>query len=112
MPSLHKLTESEFKDVFENLDVDCIVPILMDLKLLSPQDRDKLGSKSKKPAVKIIINKAREHEDGAELFQCGLMKSLEIVGHQKILSVLFPKANLLQQQGSHYILYILVHNTL
>jgi len=103
MPPLRVLTESEFKDVLENLDVDCIVPILVDLKLLLSKDCAKLANKSGKPAVKLIINKAREHDNGAELFQHALIKSFEIEGHQRILSLLFPKANLFQQPGLYCI---------
>jgi len=90
MPSLHKLTVSEFQVVSNNLDVDRIVPILLKLDLLSTQDHEKLVQKSGKPAVKIIINRAKEHEKGAELFQHALEESKEDEGHQKILSVLFP----------------------
>ena len=90
MPSLHALTVSEFTVVNDNLDVDLIAPILLDLKLLSSQDNDKLVNKTRKAAIKLIINRAREHSDGAKLFQSALEKLLEHKGHQKILSALYP----------------------
>ena len=89
MPSLRTLSVSEFQVVLENLDIDQIVPILLDFELLSPQDHEKLVKKSGKPAVKIIINKAKEHAEGAELFQYALEETREHKGHRKILSVLF-----------------------
>ena len=84
--------------VNDNLDVDLIAPILLNLKLLSSQDEEKLQSvtKTRKAAIKLIIKRAKEHADGAELFCDALEKSKKHKGHQKILSELYPGKSLMQ----------------
>ena len=90
MSSLRVLTPSEFQIVHDNLDIGKIAPILLDCGLLSTEDHEKLVKKTGKPAIKIITNKAKEHKEGAKLFQIALEKSKEHKGHQEILRVLFP----------------------
>ena len=117
MPSLHTLLVPEFTVVNDNLDVDLIAPILLDLKLLSSQDNDKLVTKTRKAAIKLIINRAKEHADGAELLFSALERSKKHKGHQKILLVLYPGKSLMQGivLNLHVTVYCIVikftHNT-
>ena len=101
MPSL-SVTSHEFEVVLENLNISLITPILLDLELISHQDKDKIESKSQKPAVKLILKSAKHHPEGAELFQYALERSREYEGHRKILADLYHKDDDLAIQGTIY----------
>jgi len=100
MPSLCTLTPLEFETVNTNLNVELIVPILFDVGVLTLQDRDKVASKSQKPAVKLILQRLKSYPDGDEEFQHALEKSREHYGHQIILSALYHmEISSLQMKG-------------
>ena len=98
MPSL-LVSSYEFEVVLENLNTSFITPILLDLKLISHQDKSKIESKSQKPAVKLILKSAKHHPEGAELFRHALERSREYEGHRKILAVLYQQDDDTTLQG-------------
>jgi len=99
MPSL-SVSSYEFEVVLENLNTSLITPILLDLELISHQDKNKIESKPQKQAVKLVLKSAKHHPDGAELFQHALERSREYEGHRKILAVLYHQDDDLTIQGT------------
>ena len=100
------MTESEFETVLCNVDVNQIVPKLLDSALLSPEDCDELGSKSEKARKQRIIDKVKEHPEGVELFRYTLEKLKEHEGPQKIFSA---SEELISKQKGIYILILCFH---
>ena len=94
------MTESEFETVLCNVDINQIVPKLLNLALLSPEDCDELGSKPEKVRKQLIIDKVKEHPEGVELFQYALKKLKEHEGPQKIFST---SGKLISKQKGIYI---------
>ncbi|XP_065883067.1 sacsin-like [Dysidea avara] len=81
--TIHTMTESEFETVLCNVDINQIVPKLLNLALLSPEDCDELGSKPEKELIqnaddagateiKFMIDPRRHSTD--ELWLPGLAK--------------------------------------
>ena len=92
------VSASQFEVIETNLNVELITPILGDLGLLSLSDRVKLSNKSQKPAVKLILKKAKQHPEGSKLFQSALVQTKVNDGHQKILEVLYHMEDLSSQR--------------
>lgn len=91
---------SEFEVVQANLNVEVITPVLEELGLLSLPDRVKLVNKSQKPAVKLILKKAKHASEGSKLFRYALEQTKTEDGHRKILQVLYHVEDLsLQGKG-------------
>ena len=94
---------SEFEVIQANLNVELIIPALEDLGLLSLPDKVKLVNKSQKPAVKLILKKAKQHSEGSKLFRYALEQTKADEGHRKILQVLYHVEDLsLQGKGISY----------
>ena len=95
------ISSSEFEVIETHLNVELITPILENLGLLLPVDKEKLTRKPQKPAVKFILKKAKQHAEGSKLFRNSLEQTKTNEGHQKILRVLYHVEDLdLQVQGT------------
>ena len=94
------VSPSEFEVVQANLNVELITPVLDDVGLLSLPDKVKLVNKSQKPAVKLILKKAKENSEGFKLFRYALEQTKADEGHCKILQILYHVEDLsLQGKG-------------
>ena len=86
--SLPVVPSSHFEVIEANLNVKLIIPVLEDVGLLSPSEKDKLASKSQKQAVKLILKNARQHSDGSKLFCYALEQTKADEKHRMILQLL------------------------
>ena len=112
------ISASQFEVIEKHLDVELLTPVLKDLGLLLPADIEKLAGKLKKPAVKFILKKAKQHSEGFKLFCDSLEQTKTNEGHQKILRALYHVEDLgLQVQGtvatkpilsSHACMYLII----
>ena len=86
------LFDLHFQDIFDNIDLILITPFLKNLGIISADDQAELEKSPKKSAVRLMLQKVREHANGNILFKDCLTKTNESQGHQKLLSILYnPK---------------------
>ena len=82
--------DSHFQDIFDNIDVELIAPLLVTSGIISASDQTKLKEKSKK-SVKFILRKVKSLDDGDALLKDCLTKTSGSQGHQRLLSILYTK---------------------
>ena len=82
--------DSHFQDIFDNIDVELIAPLLVTSGIISSSDQTKLKEKSKK-SVKFILRKVKSLDDGDALLKDCLTKTSGSQGHQRLLSILYTK---------------------
>ena len=82
--------DSHFQDIFDNIDVELIAPLLVTSSIISDSDQAQLKEKSKK-SVKFILRKVKSLDDGDALLKDCLTKTSGSQGHQRLLSILYTK---------------------
>ena len=82
-----------YQDIFDNIDVKLIAPLLVDSGIISASEQSELKGKSKK-SVRLIRRKVKSHSNGEALFKDCLTKSSESQGHQNLLSILYSTKDL------------------
>ena len=82
--------DSHFQDIFDNIDVEIIAPLLVTSGIISASDQTKLKEESKK-SVKFILRKVKSLDDGDALLKDCLTKTSGSQGHQRLLSILYTK---------------------
>ena len=81
-----------FQDILDNIDIKLITPFLTTSGIISADIQTELEKALKKPAVKLMLRKVRNHTNGNVLFKDCLTKTSESQGHQNLLSILYnPK---------------------
>ena len=88
------ISVSQFEVIEANLNIELITPVLENVGVLLPSDKEKLAGKLPKPGVKFILKKVKQHLEGSKLFCHCLKQTIPNEGHQKILQVLYPTENL------------------
>lgn len=80
--------DSYFQEIFDNIDVKLIAPLLVTSGVISASDQAELKEKSKK-SVKFILQKVKSHGNGDALLKDCLTKISGSQGHQRLLSILY-----------------------
>ena len=83
------LYDSHFQDILDNLDVKLIAPLLINSHIISADDHTELEKKSNKTAVKFVLRKIRDHDNGDVVFKDCLTKTSKSQGHKKLLMLLY-----------------------
>ena len=81
---------SHYQDIFDNIDVKLIAPLLVTSGIISANEQAELKGKSKK-SVKLILRKVNSHSNGEASFKDCLTKTSESQNHQRLLSILYKE---------------------
>lgn len=85
----HDHFDVHFQDILDNLNIKLIAPVLTSSGIISADDQAELEKKSKKPAVKFVLRKVRDHHNGNFLFKECLANTSESQDHQNLVSILY-----------------------
>ena len=82
-----------FQDLFENLNIEVVAPLMRAAGLLSVESEVELLNKgTRKQQVRFIIKEVKQHSAGESLFKNCLKISEDLEGHQKLLLRLFTES--------------------
>ena len=82
-----------FQDLFENLNIEVVAPLMRAAGLLSVESEVELLNKgTRKQQVRFIIKEVKQHFSGENLFKNCLKKSEDLEGHQKLLLRLYTES--------------------
>ena len=81
--------EIHFQEILNNLSIELIAPLLTRSGIISADDQAELKKKSKKPAVKFVLQKVRDHDSGNLLFKECLANTSESQDHRNLVSILY-----------------------
>ena len=80
--------DSHYQDIFDNIDVKLIAPLLITSGIVSASEQAELEEKSTK-SVELILQKFKSHSNGEALFKDCLIKTSESQNHRRLLSILY-----------------------
>ena len=96
--------DSHFQDVLNNLDVELIAPLLITSGIISADDQASLREKSKISAVKFILRKVKNYDNGDVMFkECLKNTSDKSQNHRNLVLILYDS------KGKSLYIYIYIY---
>ena len=96
-----------FQDILNNLNIKLIASWLATSGIISADDQAQLERKcGKRSAVKFVLRKVRNHDNGNVLFKKCLINTCDSQGHQNLVSILYSSKDTSLDCYKFYILYV------